>query len=255
MEVYGTSFNVQTKKDASPVTIADVKAHDIIVAALSTTQIPILSEEGEIPPYEVRKSWERCWIVDPLDGTKEFVNRNGEFTVNIALVEDGKPIFGVIYIPVLRMLYVGNVVENKMEKVAVTENGTLQWDEATVFSAFAKLSRGQTGAEIPTSGIRIAASKSHMNRTTERYINKLKEKYTTVELVRRGSSLKFCLLAEGEIDVYPRFSPTMEWDTAAGHAICNAVGIAVIDESTGMEIVYNRKEMKNGSFVAENRSI
>lgn len=244
MEVYKTAFDVIIKADNSPLTLADQNANDIIISFLEKTNIPIISEENKQLDYDVRKHWKQCWIVDPLDGTKEFINRNGDFTVNIALIEDGKPIWGVIYVPVTETLYVGDVSTQEALKLKVVGSDTLIGDleKKGEVLAFAK-------AEPLKNTIRVVGSKSHMNAETQAYIQSLEVSGATVEMLSRGSSLKFCLIAEGNADVYPRFAPTMEWDTAAGQAICEAVGYEVIDQKTGVSMVYNRENMLNGHFL------
>ncbi|MBL4705948.1 MAG: 3'(2'),5'-bisphosphate nucleotidase CysQ, partial [Flavobacteriales bacterium] len=213
MEVYGSDdFNVEFKEDNSPLTKADKNAHLAIMEFLETTDIPVLSEEGRAIPYEERKNWSRLWIVDPLDGTKEFIKRNGEFTVNIALIENGVPILGVIYVPVKKQLYSG-LVGSGCYKV---ENGV---------SLDLPVKKGDR--KFTADG-----SRSHMSVETETYFNELKETHGEVEVVSMGSSLKICLVAEGVADVYPRFAPTMEWDTAAGHAIVSAAGKSLMDHKT-----------------------
>jgi 3'(2'), 5'-bisphosphate nucleotidase len=246
MEVYKTAFDVIIKADNSPLTLADQNANDIIISFLEKTKIPIISEENKQLNYDVRKHWKQCWIVDPLDGTKEFINRNGDFTVNIALIEDGKPIWGVIYMPVTETLYVGDVSSQEALKLKVVAPDTLVTDleNKGEVLAFAK-------APPLDANIRVVGSKSHMNAETQAYIQSLEVSGATVEMLSRGSSLKFCLIAEGNADVYPRFAPTMEWDTAAGQAICEAVGYEVIDQKTGVSMVYNRENMLNGHFLVQ----
>lgn len=241
MEIYKEDFDVEYKDDASPLTEADKNANAVIMSFLETTSIPIISEENKQTAYDVRKNWTSCWIVDPLDGTKEFVKKNGEFTVNIALIDQQKSVFGVIYVPAQRLLYVGDVEEKKAWKVAVSEADT----------AIETLMNSATLLEPSkdSNPIRVVGSRSHMNQETLDHIDDLKEKYQKpVEIVSKGSSLKFCLVAEGNADVYPRYAPTMEWDTAAGQAICKAVGLEVISLDTGEEMLYNRENLLNGYF-------
>ena len=196
---------------------------------LSESGIPILSEEGKEIPYEERKNWNRLWIVDPLDGTKEFIKRNGEFTVNIALIENGKPSLGVIYVPVKNQLYTGAIGIGAEKK----ENGRVI----------------QMPIEQEKRKYRAVGSRSHMSVETEKFFDDLKTRHGEVEIVSMGSSLKICLVAEGTADVYPRFAPTMEWDTAAGHAIAGAAGKSLIDVKTNREMVYNREDLLNNWFV------
>ena len=230
LKVYHSDrFEVEFKGDQSPLTLADRNAHVAICDLLSESGIPILSEEGKEIPYKERKNWHRLWIVDPLDGTKEFIKRNGEFTVNIALIENGKPILGVIYVPVKDQLYTGAIGIGAQKK----ENGKVT----------------QMPIEQEKRKYRAVGSRSHMSVETEKFFDDLKTRHGEVEIVSMGSSLKICLVAEGTADVYPRFAPTMEWDTAAGHAIAGAAGKSLIDVKTNREMVYNREDLLNNWFV------
>lgn len=242
MSVYFGSFEVRLKPDDTPLTQADQQAHALITSALEQTTIPIISEEHMAAPYQERKNWERCWVVDPLDGTKEFISRNGEFTVNIALVEKGKPVLGVIYVPVSQTLYYAVVSEKKAYRLVL--------DAHKVSKAVLKKSEEIAPEKAVNSPIKVVASRSHLNKETEDHINNLEAKGHHVHIVSKGSSLKFCLLAEGNAHVYPRYAPTMEWDTAAGHAICNAVGIKVYQAETGNELRYNKEDLLNPYFLA-----
>ena len=244
MKVYSGDFDVEIKDDASPLTIADKNANDIINKYLVETGIPIISEENAQVKYDIRKNWSTCWIVDPLDGTKEFIKRNGEFTVNIALVENGIPILGVIYVPVLRKLYYADVLKKETYILDVPE------DDFS-FEKILKTAKKITYQENNGNRIRIVGSRSHMNNETLNFINSLKEKYDQVEIVSKGSSLKFCLVAENKADIYPRFAPTMEWDTAAAHAICNASGVSVISQDTDKELIYNKENLLNPWFICK----
>ena len=230
MKIYDQNFEVLTKKDNSPLTIADQNANKIIENQLQKTQIPILSEEGKHASYKERKSWKHLWIVDPLDGTKEFVKRNGEFTVNIALVEDGNPIMGIIYVPVTKLLYYSSSL------------GAFKKAEGKVYQL-----------PIPNKNKKmiVVGSRSHPSKETSSYFEKLKKKHGEIEIVSMGSSLKICLVAEGKADIYPRFAPTMEWDTAAGHAIVNASGKSLKDYHTGSEMIYNRENLINNWFIVK----
>ena len=243
MEVYNSPFEVDYKEDASPLTNADIKANTIINTYLKATGIPIISEENKNTDYETRKKWAKCWIVDPVDGTKEFIKRNGEFTVNIALVEGSQPIVGIIYAPATKTIYVGDTTTKRAYKI------NLRTHHSRTEDIIAK-GKALEPSRLNSSKIRVAGSRSHMNPETLNYLNKLKLKGHDVEVVSKGSSLKFCLLAEGTAEVYPRFAPTMEWDTAAGHAICNAVGIEVISKETNKPLQYNKENLLNPSFIA-----
>ena len=222
-------FGIEKKADNSPLTLADKAAHNCIVRYLKQTNIPILSEEGAHLPFEERKTWDRLWVVDPLDGTKEFIKKNGEFTVNIALVEGGSPILGVIYVPAQGVLYSGVVGKGAWKGV------------------------GEERESLPLSkekeGFVVVASRSHLSPETEEYINQLRQKHDKVQLISSGSSLKICLVAEGSADVYPRFAPTMEWDTAAGDAIARAAGRMVVDASSHQPLTYNKPDLHNPWFI------
>ena len=243
MQVYNKEdFNIEIKGDDSPLTEADKKANDIINSFLLPTEIPIISEENRQTDYSVRKEWNTCWIVDPVDGTKEFIKRNGEFTVNIALVTKGKPVLGVIYVPVSKTIYFADVNEGKGFKTELSSHN--ESIEEVIKKATVLKPKNSNSKEI-----QVVGSRSHMSQETLDYVEKLKEKGNNVEIVSKGSSLKFCLVAEGNADVYPRFAPTMEWDTAAGQAICNSVGIEVISNKTNKSLLYNKENLLNPWFL------
>jgi len=244
MEIYETDFGVEFKADKSPLTLADKKAHAVISKDLEKTGLPVLSEEGREINYDKRKSWNRFWMVDPLDGTKEFVKRNGEFTVNIALIENRIPVLGVVYAPVLDVLYFGSVetgafmINNASKKMQ--ENSVGNWKEIAV--------------ELPLQSkenvFKIVASRSHLSLETETFINDLKKTHPNAEIVSIGSSLKLCLIAEGNANVYPRFAPTMEWDTAAGHAIISAAnGTVKKANDINIDLTYNKENLLNPWFI------
>ncbi|MCB4798317.1 3'(2'),5'-bisphosphate nucleotidase CysQ [Neotamlana laminarinivorans] len=243
LKIYNKDFNIEYKDDKSPLTEADIASNEIIVKKLQETNIPIISEENKTVDYETRKNWSQCWIVDPIDGTKEFIKKNGEFTVNIALVENGKTKLGVIYVPVSKELYYTNESKTKAYKTIITSL------DLKVDSLLFKSEDEINKAESNTSEIKVVGSRSHMNEDTLQFVESLKTEGNNVEIVSKGSSLKFCLVAEGKADVYPRFAPTMEWDTAAGQAICEAVGLTVIDQSTKKPMLYNRQNLLNSYFL------
>jgi 3'(2'), 5'-bisphosphate nucleotidase len=240
MEVYATEFEVEIKGDDSPLTMADQNANTIINTFLVPTEIPIISEENKQTDYKDRSHWSRCWIVDPLDGTKEFVKRNGEFTVNIALVENGTPILGVIYVPVTKTLYYTGEHADKSFKIVLED------EDISVENILKNASEIRPAVE--SEPVKVVGSRSHLNDDTKTFISEI-EKNKTVEIVSKGSSLKFCLVAEGNAHLYPRFAPTMEWDTAAGHAICTAAGVQVIDQNTQRPLQYNKKNLLNPYFL------
>lgn len=222
-------FEIETKEDDSPLTVADKNAHNAIIKFLESTRIPVLSEEGRDIPFEERKSWSRLWIVDPLDGTKEFIKRNGEFTVNIALIENNLPILGVIYVPVQDVLYYGG-----------RGVGSFKIERGDSF---------QLPRTVDKTKYVAVGSRSHKSKETEAYFKELERQHGKIEVVSMGSSLKICLVAEGIADVYPRFAPTMEWDTAAGHAIAKYAGKSFVDYTTQKEMNYNRDSLLNNWFL------
>lgn len=238
LKIYQNPIDVEVKDDNSPLTLADKNANTVINKHLESLGIPIISEENKQLAYELRKDWTQCWIVDPLDGTKEFIKRNGEFTVNIALVENGTPVLGVIYVPVTGTLYFSSPQKQGAYKRTLKDTETIE-----SIMENAQPIQPQT-AEV----VKIVGSKSHLNQDTSDFI-KAVEETTPVEVVSKGSSLKFCLVAEGEAQIYPRFAPTMEWDTAAGDAICRAVGVSVIDQTTQQPMQYNKPNLLNNYFL------
>jgi 3'(2'), 5'-bisphosphate nucleotidase len=241
LKIYDTNFDVEHKNDDSPLTQADKNANEVINEYLKPTQIPIISEENRQLDYAERKDWNRCWIVDPLDGTKEFIKRNGEFTVNIALVEKGNPVLGVIYVPVSKELYFTSSDGKTSKKIIISSEKD---------SVEEILKNAKEIKPSKASVVKIVGSRSHLNEDTKNFIAEI-AKQNEVEIVSKGSSLKFCLVAEGLAQLYPRFAPTMEWDTAAGHAICNAVGISVIDQTTGKNMQYNKPNLLNNYFLVK----
>lgn len=254
MKIYSdpeSDFEIERKADNSPLTIADRTANRIICDMLEAdTPYPILSEEGSHALVETRQAWTEMWVVDPLDGTKEFIKRNGEFTVNIAYVKEGKPEAGVIYIPARRELYFGSVGDGAYK---IGDIGSLP-SGCTVDMLKEKALR------LPLEGSRheefvVVASRSHLNAETEAYIEEMRREHGDVRTVSRGSSLKLCLVAEGVADVYPRFAPTMEWDTAAGHAIAAATGACeVVRADDGQPLTYNKADLHNPWFIVRNIS-
>ncbi|SHF50994.1 3'(2'),5'-bisphosphate nucleotidase [Desulfacinum infernum DSM 9756] len=229
LEIYRSDFAVTTKEDRTPLTLADRKSHEILSTGLEriTPDIPVLSEEGKSITYEIRKGWKRFWLVDPLDGTKEFIKRNGEFTINVALIEDGAPVFGIVYVPDADRLFVGDVETGAFEK-AGRETRPLK-----------------IKAPEPDRPLVVVATRSHPTPAMESFFNLLPPH----ERLPRGSALKFCAVAAGEADFYPRFGPTWEWDTGAGHAVVAAAGGVVVDPA-GREITYNKQDLVNGYFLA-----
>lgn len=243
LEIYENDFEVETKSDNSPLTDADKKSHLTIKEILEPLSIKILSEEGKQMSYDERKDWKKFWLIDPLDGTKEFIKRNGEFTVNIALIEDSVPVAGVVFVPVTGKMYYGSKEDGSFSFMFNKD------DDKTIeeyMSIAKKLPVGSSPSKYT-----IVASRSHNTPETEEFINEKREQYGDVECVSSGSSIKLCLVAEGRANVYPRLAPTMEWDTAAGHAVAKFAGCKVYDYNTKNELQYNKKNLLNPWFVVE----
>lgn len=227
LDHYHADVKVEQKGDKGPVTAADHAAHAVIARALADWDpaLPVISEEAELPAFEARRGWTRFWLVDPLDGTKEFIQRNGEFTVNIALIEDGIPVLGVIYAPALDLLYYAGQGLGSWKR---------QGDGAPA--------RISSRPPLPQHGLRVAESRSHPSKELEAYLQTV----LVAERVPAGSSLKFCWVAEGKADIYPRLGPTMEWDVAAGDCIFRNSGLRGPRVSP---LVYNQPELRNPGFV------
>ncbi len=243
MKFYYSQFKVDTKNDGSPITDADRTAHEFIFNNLKKLypDIPILSEEGNIASYEIRKNWEYFWLVDPLDGTREFVKQIGEFTVNIALIYHGEPIFGVVNIPISGETY-------------YAKKGFGAYKNGVKLPKCSKFGREK---------LKIVTSRTWWNKKTEEFIKNLEHEFQQVSLSSRGSSLKLCLLAEGKRDLYPRIAPTMEWDTASAHIILLETGrdiyryeneiepIEYINRSDKLKrVIYNKEDLHNPNFIA-----
>ena len=235
LDIYHTDFTVTHKDDDSPLTLADQRSHEIIVNRLNAFDIPVLSEEGNRPPFNKRKNWDVLWIVDPLDGTKEFLNRNGEFTVNIAMVENGKPISGVIYVPVKDHLYFSHqeIGSYKLEKAKERLKNQKETgrDIDDLKRIMAHSSRLPINA-MQNRSFTIVGSRSHPSPELEVFVENLRKKHDKIDFLSAGSSLKFCMVAEGCADIYPRFGPTMEWDTAAGQAIAEKAEIPIFTQNS-----------------------
>jgi 3'(2'), 5'-bisphosphate nucleotidase len=243
LEIYHSGdFDIELKGDDSPLTKADIAAHHIIKDSLASSNIPLLSEEGKAIAYEDRKGWNDLWIVDPIDGTKEFIKRNGEFTVNIALIRNQVPIAGVIFAPVLGDLYFSEEGVGAYKVGIDLDTFDLEQD---------LLKAGKLPLEREDKTFTVVASRSHMSPETEDYVDEMRGEHGNVSLISKGSSLKLCMVAEGTADCYPRFAPTMEWDTAAGQAICMHAGFKVIDWGTKENMLYNRVDLLNNWFLVK----
>lgn len=226
LEIFNQDFNIYYKNDKSPLTEADLLVNEYICKNLDRYNISIISEENKNIPYNIRKNWEYCWLIDPIDGTKEFINKNKEWTINIALVYKNKPILGVVYAPALDLIFYAKqnqgAYKNNTKLPIITKNNTYK----------------------------IVASKSHLNNETLNFINNINTKLDK-EFVSIGSSLKLCFVASGEADCYPRLAPTMEWDTAAAQAIVEEAGKKVYDYNTLKTLEYNKEKLLNPYFIAE----
>jgi len=242
LKIYVEDFIIEYKSDESPLTKADKNAHQAIVEGLKSSGLPLLSEEGKTIPYEDRSKWELFWLVDPLDGTKEFIKKNGEFTVNIALIEQDTPIIGVVYVPVTRILYYASSAIGSF-KIKLSEDFS-EKDIDTLIERSVSLN----DSEYPTI-YTIVASRSHSTKETDDFVSRKKAEVGDIDLISAGSSLKLCLVAERKAHVYPRLAPTMEWDTAAGHAVASFSDCKVYDYTTGIELKYNKQNMLNPWFV------
>lgn len=240
LEIYNApNPEIVTKKDDSPLTKADIKSNDIISKLLSQTGLPILSEEGKNISFNERASWELYWLIDPLDGTKEFIKKNGEFTVNIALIKNQVPIMGVVYCPVKNWMYFGS---EESESIKIENFNTINSKVLTLPIVESE------------DNVRVIGSRSHYSEEIKNFITFIeKNSGKKVEVISMGSSLKLCLVAEGKAEYYPRFGPTMEWDTAAAHAVVKFAGgyVKQISENLeiGSELIYNKKELLNPYFV------
>ena len=232
MEIYDRDFAVEYKDDTSPLTEADLASNDVIVKALEKFNIPIMSEEGKMIAYDERKDWEYYWCIDPIDGTKEFIKKNGEFTVNIALIHKNTPVLGVVYAPALGDMYMAKKGEGAFK------NGQALPLEVN---------------ETPERSLRIVASKSHLSEETQAFIDDLAKSTEKIEQVSKGSSLKLVMVAEGQADVYPRLAPTMEWDTAAADAIVREAGKMTyqFDTIAKNPVVYNKENLLNPWFIVK----
>lgn len=239
-----SDFKIEKKADNSPLTIADRRSNEIILNYLADTPYPVISEETKTTDYATRRTWDTVWIVDPLDGTKEFIKRNGEFTVNIALVHEGRPVLGVIYIPVRRQLYYASRETGAYRADNIAYTTVPDWEHLEIQAQKLPLSR-KDDTYI------VVASRSHLSPETEEFIHALEQEHANLQLTSVGSSIKICLVAEGSADIYPRFAPTMEWDTAAGHAIACAAGRELYHTDGQTPLSYNKEDLLNPWFIVK----
>ncbi len=237
MDIYERDFEVDFKSDQSPLTEADRQANTVIMDVLSTyySHIPVISEENKEVTYAERSEWDQFWLVDPLDGTKEFIKKNGEFTVNIALIKKGAPVAGIVYRPVDRIAYSAESGSGAFKTLIDGESQRINNDKHY----------------FDQDQVKVVASRSHITPEVADFVRELKESGKEVELISVGSSLKLCLVAEGSANVYPRFGPTMEWDTGAAHAVVLESGKDVISHETGESLIYNKPSLLNPWFIVE----
>jgi 3'(2'), 5'-bisphosphate nucleotidase len=254
---HSEDFEVEYKSDKSPLTLADQKSHEIIMNVLTEFDFPILSEEGKDTPFAQRKDWERFWVVDPLDGTKEFIKRNGEFTVNIALIENSHPVLGTIFVPDRNTLYFAGqdfgaykLQDGPFNQILDAQADSNK-DARKFLDQIVGLSTKLPVIDPQRAALTIVGSRSHKTAELEAYVAEKRKAFGDVEFISAGSSLKICLVAEGRADVYPRLGPTMEWDTAAGQAIAEYAGASVCQHDTSKPLIYNKEDLHNPWFIVQ----
>ena len=254
---HSEDFEVEYKSDKSPLTLADQKSHEIIMNVLTEFDFPILSEEGKDTPFAQRKDWERFWVVDPLDGTKEFIKRNGEFTVNIALIENSHPVLGTIFVPDRNTLYFAGqdfgaykLQDGPFNQILDAQADSKK-DAREFLDQIVGLSTKLPVIDPQRAALTIVGSRSHKTAELEAYVAEKRKAFGDVEFISAGSSLKICLVAEGRADVYPRLGPTMEWDTAAGQAIAEYAGASVCQHDTSKPLIYNKEDLHNPWFIVQ----
>jgi len=240
MRIYSKPFDKALKKDGSPVTEADLASSRIISSFLSKSNIPIICEEIDVESYEKRKTWNSFWLVDPLDGTKEFINGNGEFAINIALLEKNEPIFGIVCSPVQELILLGG------KEIGVF---IFNFNDAHNSDAWQEINNKPINNPIT-----IATSRRHSSSKDILFFHELQVKFGKTQFIEKGSALKFIDLALGKADLYPRFAPTMEWDTASGHAIISALGGVIIHPETRKSLTYNKEDLHNPHFIAKTKA-
>jgi len=248
LRIYLTDFDVETKSDNTPVTNADKASGAIIARELAHTQIPLISEEDTIAPYHERQHWPRAWVIDPLDGTKEYVKRNGEFAVNIALVENKIPTIGIIYSPILKQIYFG---AKGLGSYRITCNESITELNAKNIAESLFDFGQRLPLQRPPLVYTMVASRSHLSHEVNAHMAILKRMYGEVDLINVGSSIKQCWVAEGRAHEYPRFGKTMEWDTAAGQCILEEAGASLLNFDTKLPLTYNKEDLANPFFIAK----
>ena len=259
LKVYQTDFEVDFKADKSPLTLADRLAHDAIVRHLDHFGIPLLSEEGRDIPEAERKAWSALWIIDPLDGTKEFIKKNDEFTVNIALVAHHTPVMGVVYVPVKDQLYFAchhsgaYKLENATSLISTDPGAKKEGRKDPLSHLISNALKLPTNKALKDQ-YTVMGSRSHPSDALADFIRELEMEHGPIHFIAAGSSLKICRVAEGAADIYPRLGPTMEWDTAAGHAVAKYAGMELFNHDTGNPLVYNKTDLLNPWFIVKKQS-
>lgn len=245
LKYYQQKIDILVKQDHSPLTLADLESNRVINEFLATTDMPILSEENKQISYTVRKDWKVFWLVDPLDGTKEFINKRSEYTVNIALVESGIPKLGIVCAPALNIIYYG-----------MPEYGSYKSEYCKGDSAQEILDKGKRlRPKLSNEALRVVASRSHISDETKAFIEKIGNRAKIGEMQSYGSSLKLCMVAEGSADIYPRLGPTMEWDTAASHAIAISAGCIILNLDEPGDLCYNKQNLLNPWFIVYKKEL
>jgi 3'(2'), 5'-bisphosphate nucleotidase len=241
LKIYHSKFIAyDNKNDLSPITLADTVSNRIIIDTLNKTDVPIISEEMETPEFNLRRNWKYVWLVDPLDGTKEFINQKDDFTINIALIENNSPVFGIVYVPITKELFFGEkgIGSFKIENISNVDE----------LESLPKINLSKC---VVPDKFTIIASKSHINSQTSDFINEKKHQYENIKISYFGSSLKICKIAERKANCYPRLGHTMEWDTAAAHAVVKFSGKSLVNYYTKDELMYNKESLLNPFFVSE----
>jgi 3'(2'), 5'-bisphosphate nucleotidase len=255
LDVYQSDFQVEAKADNSPLTLADRQSHDIIQSSLVHHGIPVISEEGRGIPYDTRKQWDTIWIVDPLDGTKEFIKRNGEFTVNIALIQGAHPVLGVVYAPVPDVLYFASAEIGAFKIIQASRRVAAVHDHRPTpdqrLNEMIRQARKLPDEQPRPRPYTIVGSRSHGGPELSAFVEGMRAQKGNLEFIQAGSSLKICLVAEGAADIYPRLGPTMEWDTAAGQAVAECAGASMTTYESRERLRYNKENLLNPWFVVE----
>ena len=247
MEVYHSDdFHIKAKSDLTPITLADTLAHDEIKSSLAITRIPVISEEGRSIAYDERNSWDLFWMVDPLDGTDEFINRTSDFTVNIALIQNAYPVMGIVYAPAYERLYFAAKERGAYRKIGIKPSVNAAFLYSEIIGKSMKMPLYKNDDKFI-----VVTSRLHISPKTSEYVNDLRNQYSEIMVVRRGSSLKMCMLAVGKAHVYPRLDTTWEWDTAASQIIAEEAGFSVCSHETGERLSYNKENMQNPEFVCK----